>query len=377
MKRIVLVPDSYKGSLSSSEICAVIKNTILELLPECEVICIPVADGGEGSVDCFLEAMQGEKIHATVSGPFGEPMRCYYGACGDFAVVEMASCAGLPLVEGNQDPLKATTYGVGELILDALRKGFPKIIIGLGGSATNDAGCGMACALGVKFYDKNGKEFFPTGGTLHNIFRIDASGIDPAVLSTEIVAMCDISNPLYGEDGAAWIFGPQKGADHDMVLFLDEGLRHLSEMVKKDLGIDIASLPGSGAAGGMGGGLVAFLDAKLQMGIDTVLESTNFSNIIKDADLVITGEGRLDSQTLRGKVACGVGRAAERGGVPAIAIVGSLEPGFSNFSSLGLSAVWDTVVAPMPLADALTLTRSNIALMTRNAINFCHAILNK
>lgn len=368
MKRIVVVPDSFKGSMSSSEICQVIKTAILELLPACEVICIPVADGGEGSVDCFLEALGGEKVYATVAGPFGKPMRAYYGACGDLAVIEMSSCAGLPLVKGREDPLTATTYGVGELIADAISKGFSRIIIGLGGSATNDAGCGMAAALGVRFINYLGEEFIPSGGTLSAIHSIDTSHINPLVHSTEIIAMCDISNPLYGREGAAWIFGPQKGADHDMVLLLDEGLHHFNKVVKTDLGIDISSLPGSGAAGGLGAGLVAFMNAKLQMGIDTVLELTNFFEIIQSANLVITGEGRLDSQTLRGKVACGVGKASQRVGVPAIAIVGSIEPGLSDFSSLGLSAVWDTVVSPMLLDEALQYTRSNIRLMVRNVI---------
>lgn len=373
MKRIVLVPDSYKGSLSSSEVCHIMKHTILEALPECDVVCIPVADGGEGSVDCFLEALGGHKSYLTVTGPFGEPMRSFYGECGNFAMIEMAACAGLPLVKGKENPLQATTFGVGELILDAISKGFPQIIIGLGGSATNDAGCGMAAALGVKFYDQDNVEFVPSGGTLHKISRIDTTHIDPAVRNTKIIAMCDISNPLYGEEGAAWIFGPQKGADHNMIRFLDQGLRHFSKMVKKDLGADIAFLPGSGAAGGLGAGLVAFLDATMQMGIDTVLELTGFSEIARSADLVITGEGRLDSQTQRGKVACGVGKAARRVGVPAIAIVGSIEPGFFDFDSLGLSAVWDTVVAPMQLADALAFTQDNISMMTRNAIRFCQS----
>jgi len=372
MKRIIVIPDSYKGSLSSAEVCSVIQRAILDELPQCEVICIPVADGGEGTTDAFLTALGGEKIPCKCSGPLGKPVQTYYGGFDRFAVLEMASCAGLTLLE-EKAPLDASTFGVGEQILHALQRGYRKLIIGIGGSATTDGGCGMASALGVKFFDDHGNSFSPTGRSLKNIKSIDISTINPLVKEAEFITMCDISNPLYGKNGAAYIFGPQKGADPDTVRFLDEGLCHLAKIIERDLGTDISHIPGGGAAGGLGAGLYAFLQSKIQMGIDTVLEYTDFRSKAQNADLVITGEGRLDHQTLSGKVACGVGKASSALGIPAIAIVGSVEPGFHNFSDLGLTAVFDTVTAPMSLEEALPYTEENIAATVRSILHLYRA----
>ena len=316
MKKAVLIPDSFKGTLSSTDICGIMKEQIDAHFPGCQVVSIPVADGGEGSVDAFLN-------------PYFEPMQAFYGLIdgGKTAVVEMAACAGLPLVLDRPDPSKTTTYGVGELILDAAKRGVSKIVVGLGGSSTTDGGCGAAAAIGVKFTDSEGNEFVPVGGTLHKIAHIDLSGKSELLRGVEVVTMCDIDNPMYGPNGAAYVFGPQKGADPEMVKFLDDGLIHLGEVIKADLGRDLTQVPGGGAAGAMGVGMMAFFDSRLQMGIETVLDTVGFDEIIADADAIFTGEGKIDSQSLRGKVVIGVARRARKQGKDVIAVVGGSDLG--------------------------------------------------
>lgn len=327
MNKIVLIPDSFKGTLSSKEICSIMEKSITRHFPQCKVVSIPVADGGEGSVECFLEALGGERIYETVKNPYNENIETCYGLLkdGETAVIEMASCAGLPLVEGRKDPSKTTTYGVGQLILSAAKNGCKKIIVGLGGSATNDGGCGAAAATGVKFYDKDGREFVPVGGTLKNIAKIDASKQHELIKQVEIITMCDIDNPIYGKTGAAHIFAPQKGADAQMVEDLDRGLVNLCEVINENMGINLKDVPGGGAAGGMGAGMIAFFNSRLQMGIETVLDTVNFDEVISDCDMVITGEGKLDAQSLRGKVVIGVAKRARKQGVPVTVIAGGDE----------------------------------------------------
>jgi len=373
MRKIVVIPDSFKGSLSGEKICGIISRTVKELMPECTVVGIPAADGGEGTVDAFLAAVGGEKVFADVSGPFGEKMNAYYGAFGNFAVIEMAVCAGLPLAGERRDPRITTTYGVGELILDAVGRGYQEIVIGIGGSATNDAGCGMAAALGVRFFDKSGEAFVPVGGTLAEIDSIDISGLAESLRNVKITVMCDIDNPLFGKNGAAYIFAPQKGADEATVKLLDDGLRHFAEIAKRDLGTDVSELAGGGAAGGLGAGLAAFLNAELKKGIDVVLRYANFAERAKDADLVITGEGRMDQQTLSGKVVCGVSAACRELGVPCVAIAGGIDPA-ADLSVLGLAAMWDTVLEPMTLDEAMRHTEKAIALTIRNMLGFYRSI---
>ena len=261
MKKFLLIPDSFKGTMSSSEICSIMKKAILNNYNDAEVISIPVADGGEGSVDAFLTAVGGEKISVKVKGPYFEDITSFYGIIdnGKTAVIEMAACAGLPLVEDKANPCKTTTYGVGQLIANAVERGCKKIIIGLGGSCTNDGGAGAAAALGVVFTDKAGKSFVPVGGTLKDIEHIDKSKLLPALKQVEVVTMCDIDNPLFGESGAAYVFAPQKGATPEMVKELDFGLRHLDKKIQSDLNLSLSELKGAGAAGGMGCGMVAFL----------------------------------------------------------------------------------------------------------------------
>lgn len=340
-KKFIVIPDSFKGSLSSAAICGIMKQSIQAQYPSADVVQIPVADGGEGSVDAFLSALKGEKKPVTVKGPFGEPTEAFYGVVnGSTAVIEMAACAGLPLAEGRLNPCTATTYGVGELIAAAVSSGCKKIIVGLGGSCTNDAGAGMAAALGVKFYDRDGKAFVPAGGTLQDVNSIDLSGLDSRLAKTEIVTMCDIDNPLYGPTGAAYIFAPQKGADEATVRLLDAGLKHFSDVIQKDLKTDVSQIPGSGAAGGMGAGMVAFLHSKLQMGIETVLDTVHFDQLLKDTDMVFTGEGKIDTQSLRGKVVIGVAKRAKRAGVPVIAVVGDVGDQIDDAYTMGVTSIF-------------------------------------
>lgn len=344
MKKAILIPDSFKGTISSKRICEIISRKIYKYYPDCEVISIPVADGGEGSVDCFLEAVGGDKVTAQVQDPFGDEMTAYYAILEDrtTAVIEMAVCAGLPLTEDREDPKVTSTYGVGQLIIDAAERGCKKIIMCLGGSGTNDMGCGAAAAAGIKFLDNNGAEFIPAGGTLKDIAAVDMSGRNKLLDGIEFVTMCDIDNPLYGETGAAYVFAPQKGADKECVELLDEGLRHAAKVVNEACGTELDSIPGGGAAGGMGAGMVAFFGAELQMGIETILDAVDFSNVIDGADAIFTGEGRFDSQSLRGKVVIGVSKRAKEKDVPVIVIAGDYDKKLDAAYQNGVSAVFST-----------------------------------
>lgn len=340
MNKAVLIPDSFKGTLSSIEICTIISDKIYKHFPHCHVVSIPVADGGEGSVDCFLSALGGEKIVETVSSPYFEDMESFYGLIDDTAVIEMAACAGLPLVEDRKNPSLTTTYGVGQLIMSAAKKGCKKIIVGLGGSSTNDGGCGAAAAVGVKFYDKKGNEFIPVGKTLIDIDRIDLSHKAKELDNIEIITMCDIDNPMYGPTGAAYIFGPQKGADEKMILELDKGLKNLCDVIERETGKDLKDYPGSGAAGAMGAGMIAFFNSVLQMGIETVLDTVKFDEIIEDADMIFTGEGRVDTQSLRGKVVIGVGKRAKNKNIPVTVIAGGAANNIDDAYDMGVTSIF-------------------------------------
>ena len=368
MKKLILVPDSFKGTLSSRKICEILSAAAKKFFPACEVISVPVADGGEGSVECFLTALGGEKIVETVKGPYFEEMSAHYGIIeqGNTAVIEMAACAGLPLVEDRKDPAKTTTYGVGQLMLSAAKRGCKKILLGLGGSCTNDGGTGAAAAVGVRFWKENGEEFIPTGGTLQDIHRIDTAHLAKELQGVEIVTMCDISNPLYGETGAAYVFAPQKGADPAMVEFLDQGLRHLSEKIREDLHFDVSQIPGGGAAGGMGAGVKAFFGSQLKMGIQVVLETVRFSELLQNADAVITGEGKLDSQSLAGKVVIGVAQEAKEQKVPVIAIVGGAEPDVEAAYEMGVTAVFPINRKPQDFSVSRYHSEENLRLTAEN-----------
>ena len=375
MNKCVLIPDSFKGTMSSTEICGIMKKKILEIFPSCTVADIPVADGGEGTVDCFLTAIGGEKIDLTVSNPFFEQIPSFYGLIhgGKTAVIEMAACAGLPLAEGRENPLETTTYGVGQLVVDALDRKCEKIIIGLGGSSTNDGGAGMAAAVGVKFYDENGAEFVPVGGTLDRVARIDCAAVHPGLKDAEVIAMCDVDNPLCGENGASAIFGPQKGADPQTVRRLDENLAHFSKIIARDLRAEIADLPGSGAAGGLGAGVVAFLGGTLQKGIDVVLDTVNFESILSGADFVFTGEGKIDSQSLRGKVVVGVARRAQKLGVPVVAVVGDVGSGLEGIYAQGISSIVSINCVAVPFELARKRAKEDMAFTFENTLRLLRA----
>ena len=360
MKKIILAPDSFKGTMTSAEVCGELAAAIRGIYPEAEIISLPVADGGEGSVDSFLAAVGGEKVPVHCTGPNGQRVAAGYGLLPDgTAVVEMAAAAGFSLADP-RNPEETTTFGVGELLRHAAGRGAEKIVMCLGGSATNDGGCGAAAACGVRFYDGRGDAFIPVGGTLKDIARMDASGLDRTLASLPVVTMCDIDNPLCGKAGAAAVFGPQKGADQAMVRRLDAGLAHLADVVERDCGSAVRDLPGAGAAGGMGAGMAAFFKSRLQMGIETVLDTVGFEEKLSGADLVFTGEGRLDGQSRRGKVAAGVARRAGARGVPVIAIVGDIGEGAETIYELGVTAVFSINRVAVPYGQARLRSRRDL-----------------
>ena len=349
MKKCVVVSDSFKGTVSSREICAIAQRVIPRHFPACEVVCIPVADGGEGTVDCFIQAMGAQRVEVTVTNALGEKSAAAYARLDELAIIEMAAAAGLPQVGARRCPGTATTYGVGELIVHAVGSGCKRILLGLGGSATNDGGCGCAAALGVGFLDADGQSFIPVGDTLGRIGRIDTAKAEELLHGVELTIMCDVTNPLYGPTGAAYVFAPQKGADAEKVKRLDAGLRHFGDVIRSQLGIDVSAMPGAGAAGGMGAGCVALLGGMIQSGIDAVLDVTGFDRQLEGADLVITGEGRIDSQSADGKVISGVARRTRTKGIPLIAIAGGIADSARAVYDIGVSAMFSTDRAALPV----------------------------
>ncbi len=370
MKKFVLIPDSFKGTLSSQQICDIMSDKIKEHFDGAKIVSIPVADGGEGSVDCFLSALGGQKVKCKSVGPYFEDITSFYGLIdnGETAVIEMASCAGLPMVENNKNPMKTTTYGVGLLLLDAVKKGVKKVIVGLGGSCTNDFGCGMASACGIKFFNKDEKEFIPTGGSLKDVCSVDFTTKNKLLNSVEIITMCDIDNPPFGQNGASYVFAPQKGADEMTVQLLDDGVKHLCNVIKNQLGLDLSSLKGGGAAGAMGAGMVAFFDSKLKMGIDTVLDTVGFNEIIKDAFAIFTGEGKIDGQSLRGKVVIGVARQAKKQNVPVISIVGGADGDMTKAYEEGVSAIFTINRLPQDFSISRADSEQNLAFTMDNVL---------
>lgn len=370
MKKCVVIPDSFKGTISSTEICSLIKEEVLHYYPQCHVVTIPIADGGEGTVDSFLSSVEGERISIHVSGPYKEKILCDYARFKDTAVIEMAQAAGFTLVRGRENPAETTTYGVGELVKHAVENGCREIIIGLGGSCTNDAGTGMAAALGVRFLDENGKEFVPTGATLDKIKHIDASPAGEFLKECKITAMCDIDNPMYGKNGAAYIFAPQKGANEKMVELLDRNLQILSDLIIRDVKVDVSKMPGAGAAGAMGAGIAAFLNGELKSGIQTLLDLIHFEEIVKDADLIFTGEGRIDGQSLRGKVVIGIAERASRVGVPVVAIVGDISDDACAAYDKGVSAIFSINRLAIPFEKARLRSKQDLAATVNDILRF-------
>lgn len=362
MKRCLVLSDSFKGTLSSPDICRIARSLHI---PGWHIDALPVADGGEGTTDCFLDACGGQRIALPVSGPFGGTIDGFYGLLPDgTAVVECAAAAGLHQAEGRPDPEAATTYGVGQLLAHALDHGAKRLILGLGGSCTNAGGCGAAAALGVRFYDRQGRGFVPTGGTLADIEAIDLSGRHPGLRPGVLTVMCDIDNPLYGETGAAYIFAPQKGANDACVQRLDAGLRHLAAVLHAQLGAEVDTLPGGGAAGGFGAGCATLLCGALRSGITTVLDTVDFDRRAVGCDLVVTGEGSFDAQSLGGKAISGVAGRCQKLHVPAAVLAGRVALTPEQWAPLDLRAVRSINPAGATLEDA----RVNAAAYYRTAL---------
>lgn len=353
MKRILLAPDSFKGTISAREVCRIEAAVIRRVAPRIQVDCLPLSDGGEGMAECCQNLFGGTAVTASVTGPLGNPVAARYALLPDGrAAMEMASAAGLSLAARALDPLRATTFGVGELLLDAKRRGVSSVLLGLGGSATTDGGIGMAAALGYRFWDVFGRELPPYAENLQRIQRIEPPA-DP--ISLCVNAACDVTNPLFGANGAAPVFSPQKGADANTAAFLDAGLCHLAEIIFRDLGVDVSTAPGAGAAGGLGAGVLAFLSGTLCPGVDLLLDACHFSDRLASCDLVITGEGRLDGQSAHGKLVSGVAQRAKSSGVPCIALCGSQGPGYEALFPLGVTKA---VFSAAPERDFVSIQRT-------------------
>lgn len=365
MKRIVVASDSFKGSLTSLEVAEAAGEGIHKVCPSCEVIKINVADGGEGTVDALLRTMGGREVSLVVNDPLGRPVNAVYGILGDgvTAVMEMSAASGLPLLSADErNPLMTSTYGTGQMISDALSKGCRKFLVGIGGSATNDAGMGMLSALGFRFSDASGNVLEGKGADMVKVAFVDMSGVREEVKEAEFIVACDVDSPFCGPEGAAYVFSPQKGAGSRMVEELDRGMCHFAELIHKALGRDIKTVPGAGAAGGLGGGFLAFLNARLERGVEMVLDAIGFDRIIEGSDLVITGEGRIDSQTLTGKTPYGVMKRARKQGIKVVALGGSVVLDEKDDMS-GFDTVMQVTPVGMPLSEAMnpSVAASNVS----------------
>ncbi|MDD6210885.1 MAG: glycerate kinase [Bacteroidales bacterium] len=375
MKKAVIAADSFKGSLSSLEVADAVEKGIFSVFPKCEIIKVPVADGGEGTMDALVLATKGSTISLDVYDPLMRPIKAKYGILGDSAtaIIELAAASGLPLLSKEErNPLKTNTFGTGQLIADALKRGCRNILLAIGGSATNDGATGLLSALGFRFLDKNGKELPPIGENLINIEHIDTRNVLPEVYTSTFKVACDVKNPLFGTDGAAYVFAPQKGACPEAVKELDNGLRNLSKIFERELNKSVSTIPGAGAAGGTGAGVMALLNATLLPGIELILDTLHFNNIISGADLIITGEGRLDRQTAMGKTPAGIAKAAQLKGIPVIAIGGSIKDE-EELDRCGINACFSILPRIMPLEEAMRpqTAKRNI---TRVISQICHTI---
>jgi len=368
--KIVIAPDSFKESLSAKQVCLAVEQGFKRIFPNADYVSVPVADGGEGTVQSLVDATKGKLVTVDVSDPLGKPVTAFYGLLGDgthTAVIEMAAASGLHHVPVEaRDPKQTSTFGTGELIKAALDDGAKKLIIGLGGSATNDGGIGMMAALGVKFTDAKDNEVALTGGGLSSIEHIDLKYVDKRLADFEIMVACDVDNPLCGEAGAAAVFGPQKGADGSDIKLLDNGLRHYGNKVLEILNADVADIPGSGAAGGMGAAFLAFTRATLKPGIELVLDAVKLDAQLAGADLVITGEGRIDQQTIHGKTPMGVAQAAKQFDIPVIGIAGSLGDNHHMVSQCGIDAVFASTPKAMTLQEAMAGASANVSNVAEN-----------
>jgi glycerate kinase len=358
--RIVVAPDSFKGSLSALAVAEAMERGVRSVFPDASVARVPIADGGEGTVEALVAATGGRLESRRVTGPLGEPVEARWGVLGDgrTAVVEMAAASGLTLVpRERRDPRATTTRGTGELVRAALDAGLRRVVVGLGGSATNDGGAGLARALGIRFLDDAGRDLPEGGAALARLARVDLAGRDARIAAAEVVVACDVDNPLTGPRGASAVYGPQKGATPAMVAELDAALERFARVAREATGRDVAGLPGAGAAGGLGAGLLFFTPARLRPGVEIVLETTGFDDLVRGADLVLTGEGRTDFQTAMGKAPVGVAAAAKRQGVPVVCLSGGLGPGADEVLARGIDALAVTVPGPMGLEEAVARAR--------------------
>ena len=367
--KIVIAPDSYKESLSALEVATAIELGFREIWPEADYVKIPVADGGEGTVEAMVAATQGHLVHVDVTGPLGNTIQAFYGLSGDerTAFIEMAAASGLEQVPANlRDPLKTTSWGTGELIRHALDAGVEHIIIGIGGSATNDGGAGMVQALGARLLDAQDEDIAHGAMGLESLTRIDISQLDPRLAGCRIEVACDVTNPLTGKEGASVVFGPQKGATAEMIPRLDRALTHYAQLIARDLDVNVLEQAGGGAAGGMGAALYAFCGAQLRRGIEIVTDALRLDACVADADLVVTGEGRIDSQTIHGKVPVGVAKIAKRYNKPVIGIAGSLTADVGVVHQHGLDAVFSVIYTICSLDEALKNANENVRMTARN-----------
>lgn len=353
--KFLFASDSFKGTLSSTEISDLLEISAFRHFPGCSCVKVPIADGGEGTVDAIMRAAGGTYRQVPVRGPLFEERISSYGIIDQKKVIiEMAAASGLPLVPDKlRDPMKTTTYGTGQLIRDALDLGFRHITVAIGGSATNDGGMGAMIALGARFLDADGRQLKGIGADLYHVSDIDLTHLHPAVKETEFTVMCDVNNPLTGSNGATYTFGSQKGANEVSLSLLETGMKNYAALIKRKFSIDVDSMPGAGAAGGLGAALTVFLNARLRSGIETVLDLIHFDDLLKDVDLVVTGEGRIDWQSACGKVPAGIGRRCQKAGIPAVAIVGGMGRGAEEIYSHGISSILPTINADMDIAEAM------------------------
>ncbi|WP_461832942.1 glycerate kinase [Desulfothermus sp.] len=371
--KIILAPNAYKGSISAKHAADVMAEGIITEFPNIEIEKVPFSDGGDGLLEVLRDIFDGEIVECTVKDPLFRDIKseiCFVKK-DRLAAIEMAKASGIALLkESEKDPTKTTSYGTGQLIEKALDLGAKKIIVGIGGSATNDGGIGMAAALGIKFLDKEKKEIFPCGDNLIKINEIDLTNLDPRVRDVEIVVVCDVENPLIGENGATRVYGPQKGATEEMIELLEKGLMNLASIIKTKLGIDVTEIPGGGAAGGIGAGFYAFLGASLKKGIEVMKELTGLEEKIKGADLVITGEGKLDNQVFYGKGPYGVAEIAQKYGVPCIAIAGAIDKDldFEKLEQVGIICVFSICPAPISLDEAMSSVKTYLKNTTRQVV---------
>ena len=357
--KIVIAPQGFKAGISGMDAARAIARGVIAAVPDAETVLAPVADGGDGTMNALVEGTGGQVFTSTVTGPLGQPLDAQWGVMGDgkTAVIEMALASGLALVpQRRRNPRVTTTAGTGEILGEALDRGYTRIIVGLGGSATNDGGAGLATALGARFLDSSGNPLAPGGSALARLDRIVVDGLHPALEGATVIAATDVTNPLCGPDGASAVFGPQKGANPDMVQELDAALGNYATVVARDLGRDVSEQPGAGAAGGLGAGLIAFTGATLQSGIDMVCEVIDFDSLLQGADLVITGEGRADRSTIFNKAPVGVARHAQAHGVPTVLLAGGLGPGHEELYGHGLASI--VCIADRPMSFDVSLSRT-------------------